>query len=167
MAELQELQSQKLSLEGHVYDRRKENLPVKLRKLLPGSSCQVGGILDPLDDTIATSPSDRARIINAHWQSVLDAKPTDERGRRQWLQQMCAQLRAPLHLLKPSVQDFLEQLKLLPKSAPGPDGITFRAFKGLEPQLATILADAASHMLAPMSPFPPSRFQLGVLSAPP
>ena len=116
-------------LSSEDYDRKKHNLAVRLKRLLPGSSVSIGAILDPETGDLATASGDRARLINSHWGRVFAASPTDRAARIAWIQEFGQRFRVSLQDLRPSVADFESLLKLLPVSAPGSRRHSFPSFR--------------------------------------
>ena len=133
-------------LPDHVRRCRKEHLDKRFKRLLPGSTCSLQGLLDDCGE-FTTDPERMAQILTKHWGDVLSHKPVDEDLLSSWLQDVTDKLPDPdepvWQLLRQHMDD---AIKFAHETAPGPDGIPYRAFKRF-PGSSDVLYEAAVEML--------------------
>ena len=68
---IEELKKQKASMPEFCYATRKENILVRMKKLVPGTTCtSIGGMWDYVAHQVATEASDIANILSKYWQNV-------------------------------------------------------------------------------------------------
>ena len=75
-ARLQELKC-KRNFDASEYCHKKEQLLVKLKRMMPGSTTGVTALEDPISHQVASDPEDMARILTEHWGRVLTGRPVD------------------------------------------------------------------------------------------
>ena len=67
------------------YQQKKEQLLVRLKRMLPGSTTCLGALEDPASKAVTTDPRNMARLLTEHWGRTLTAKPVDQRLLSAWL----------------------------------------------------------------------------------
>ena len=83
---MQELKNQKL--DPTTYRMRKENLPVRLKRMMPGSTSGHNALEDAASGGNCTEPRDMARLLTEHWGRVLTSKPISSHLLERWLQDL-------------------------------------------------------------------------------
>ena len=143
--QMQELKNQKL--DPTTYRMRKENLLVRLKRMMPGSTSGLNALEDAASGGICTEPRDMARLLTEHWGRVLTSKPISSHLLERWLQDLPQKL-APIEdgrwlLTRDHV---LESIGRSHETTPGPDGIPYKAFKKLGKYASEYLFDAAEDL---------------------
>ena len=149
MARIAELNAIRASLPEHVYSCRKKHILIRLKRLLPGHVAPLSAIEDPLSGRVQTEPGQMAHLLSSHWGKVFSPKRVNHTLLSQWLQEV--QPLPPEHdndgsflLRAHHVKTALSQAK---ESAPGPDGIPYKAYKLLGSYAASYLLDASEDLM--------------------
>ena len=115
--------------------------------------------LEDIDGTVQTAPAEVARILRRHWGDTFSARQLRTADIDEWLRHDCeapdglaAALR-PL-LADPSVwrvrmEDIVQAVKRTSRSAPGPDGIPYAAWRRLGPLGHDVLFSIAGILESP------------------
>ena len=132
--------------------RRKENILVKLKKLLPGAQSGLAAMLTT-DGTVTTDPKDIADTLRDHWGHVFNRRPIDTDLLGGWLQRTCpraigtisATVILPNTYTKRSIwkKDVAMSIQNSGNSMPGPDRIPYKAWRCLGKLGIDVMFDAA------------------------
>eukprot|EP00959_Pyramimonas_sp_CCMP1952_P470843 9497358-Pyramimonas_sp.AAC.1 len=90
-------------------------------------------------DVVVSFQSDMQHAVSSHWRDVFLPKDIDMHAASVCLQRFCPHLDIS-DVAPPSIEDFQTHLSRLPHSAPGPDGLPYKAFQR-SPFSAQILND--------------------------
>ena len=82
------------------------------------------------DGTVTTEPQRMAEEINSHWQKVFDEKRIDVDAAEEFLSRFARRFPDIEWFL--SEEEFLEVIVRTGNSAPGPDGIPYRAWRNVD-----------------------------------
>ena len=130
--------------------RRRQNLRL-VSKLAPGRSCQQFA-MDTPSGAVTTDPQEMVRLLRAHWSQVFTDKPIDVALMTAWLEEDAAHLppdfREHLPHLRVPLRIFRQAIKMSGNSAPGRDGIPFRAWRRILDLAAPLLQAALEEMVA-------------------
>ena len=116
-----------------------------LKRLTPGKGCMVGAVFDAQGHA-RTDPQGMAEALRRHWEQVFQTKRTDRDLRALWLRQ--DKHNRPPEDAAAVPQECVTQEQVLRaiersnNSAPGPDGIPFRAWRRLATVAAPLLHGA-------------------------
>ena len=145
VSQIQALNRKKL--DGFDYRCQKEQLLVRFKRLTPGNTSGLNALEDAATGGIVTDPRGMAKALTEHWGNVLTAKPINKVLLQKWLDD--------LHDKLPTQEDhsyiltndhILEAVRRSHETAPGPDGIPYRAYKKLGNYAAQFLLDAAEDL---------------------
>ena len=114
------------------------------------------------DGAYTTDTESMAALLTKHWGDVLSKKPIDQAGLQEWLAEVTEQLPADNDERWILSKEHVEKaIKFAHETAPGIDGIPYKAFKKF-PGSAEILYRAATHLLDERCS-PPIGFNFAVL----
>ena len=131
---------------------RQKNLRL-LSRICPGRQCCLRAVKDR-QGHIHLSPDGIASSLRDHWQGVFRHKATDATLRRRWLSddKITLQQERAIDPLDPRWRvrrrDVRKALQVAGSSAPGPDGISFGAWRALGDLAADTLHEALQAMLS-------------------
>ena len=156
-AEMEQLQADLPDLNDQEAQRRRCCILRKVRRLAPGRAA--GALaLEDADGAVQTDPSAVAAILRLHWGDVFAKRCLREADIRRWLQHDLHApdgLAAALHplLADPTCwrirrEDIVNAIDRTSKSAPGPDGIPYAAWRALGPLAHDTLFAAAQALEA-------------------
>jgi len=141
------LKHKRHSMTDFAYSTRKENILVKLKRLLPGStSSTIGGIWDEANQSVITDSEGIAHELTTFWQRLFDKQEIDEHLLSHWLSRHKEKLQFsgdPAEFL-PSVADVERALDEASDSSPGPDGIPPRVWRLLRSIVGPLFCDLAN-----------------------
>ena len=149
--ELSQLHSELTELPAEQAAQKRRRVHQLIHRLAPGRSCATFAVMDK-HGCATTEPTVMASTLKAHWSQVFAAKGTDADLRGRWLREAteCTPPEDGCHIpaVKPSLKHFKKALLFSKNSAPGPDGITFRAWRALGDFGVSILYDAFTALTA-------------------
>ena len=148
-ARMDELKAVRSQIGASQYESRKEHILKRMQKLLPGNvSSGVDAIIEHEGGQVFTEPEDIARRLTGHWQKVFSEKPVDRQRMTEWLS-MCNDpipfTGDPTEFV-PTEQDIGKAIDEAHESAPGPDGLPFKAWKIVRKIALPILGKAAEQL---------------------
>ena len=133
----------------------------RLSRLSPGRTTSISAVMDATGH-VATAPADMADALRRHWAGVFAARRVDEAALRQWLREednappddygrfplpaaghRCWEIRR---------KDVERAVADSGDSSPGPDGLSFAAWRRLGPLGVDILYDALIKLMDPAGP---------------
>ena len=142
-------------LAPEVAKRRRDSIMLKVRKLAPGRSGMVGGVMDE-QGVVRTGRDQKADVLRRHWGETFRERRVDETLLEEWLEDDAA---APNGLTgamsgaigdagrwKVQRKDVQAAIDRAGASAPGPDGIPYSAWKALGPLGCDVLFGAADSL---------------------
>ncbi|CAK0909089.1 unnamed protein product, partial [Prorocentrum cordatum] len=137
LEELSALQAQRGELTEHEVGARRSRIHAKLK-----------------NGEILTDPNEMADALRQHWQDVFAQRPVDEQLLEQWVRDDAPPQVPPPDadawaLRRSRVQKALEQS---PNSAPGPDGLSFAAWRRPGPLAVDVLWNALQAITAEADP---------------
>ena len=143
LEELQAIQADNGVVDEHVQKNRRAKAQVRLNKLRPGNSSSIAAI-KCADGSMATTPEAIAEELRIYWGEVFSHREHDAGTLNQWFQEeLCGQQVFPQDTCWDiELQNVEHALKVAPSTAPGPDGIPYKAWKRLGPLAASILLGA-------------------------
>ena len=144
-ARLQELRAMR-NLGGEEYRSKKEQVLVRLKRLMPGNTSGLDALEDPVDKTVFTDPRDMARILTEHWGRVLTARPVNRSLLNTWLREMNHKLAHASEDWKITQGHLSVSIRRAHETTPGPDGIPYCAYKCLGSYASSFLHDVAEDM---------------------
>ena len=134
---------------------KKENILVKLKRLMPGASSGVNAMASDQGE-ITTDPMEMANILRQHWGRVFTRKPTNGRLRNAWLNNVFpGSTRSgnarDLHAVSSERwtirrKDVAEAIKQTGNTMPGPDCVPYKAWRQLGDLGIDILYEVALTM---------------------
>ena len=153
--DLEQLQADLPDLAPEVSERRRGHLLRKVRKLAPGKSAAVDALEAP-DGSVQAAPAEVASILCNHWGDVFSKRHLRPADIRAWLQADCGADDGLAAALRPLVadpsnwqirrQDVEAAIARTSRSAPGPDGIPYSAWRALGPLGVEVLYDVAQEL---------------------
>ena len=152
-ARVQSLSGCRRELPGFEYQCRKEQILVRLKRLLPGQGTTLNAVADPDTLEAVTEPSEMADILTRHWGNVFSSKPTCLRTLQGWLRLVGDRFPSADDPRLQLTQDHVHQaIAASRESTPGLDGIPFYAYKLLGPYASSYIFDVAED-LQDVAPF--------------
>ena len=133
-----------------VLQAQKENILVRLQRLLPGTTGGLSVMRDKFGD-LTSDPAEMAGILNEHWGSVFSRKDVARHKIASWLVDGPSLPAASDARWKITREHVTTAVKVARESAPGPDGIPYRAWKALGDLGINCLFDAAVFLQRPDS----------------
>jgi len=134
--------------------RRKRNRQLVCR-LAPGRSCQQFAVDTPAG-TATTDPNEMLHLLREHWRQVFCQREVDVELMDRWLREDVEHLPEDFssHLPHSPVpaETFLEAIRCTKNSAPGRDGIPFKAWRLISELAAEVFHKAYSEMTSPEGP---------------
>lgn len=148
--DIEDLQRDLPELEQQEADRRRGQIMRKLVKLVPGRGNTVTAV-QLADGTISSAPLEVAAAIKEHWAEVFRARPTEPSAMEAAFARdeadpngMAAALRRfPARAWRVQPADIRRAIASACRSAVGPDGVPYSAWKALGPLSLEVLASAA------------------------
>lgn len=135
---------------------RRSSITTRIARLTRRSQSTTIGAMLTDDHQVETTPEAMARLLCAHWEAVFGNKDVDEETLARWLYQ--AQRVSPAPLDHPEERwrlrrkDLTVALRIAGNSRPGPDGITYSAWRRLGPLGLSILYDVACQLEVGLDP---------------
>ena len=74
------------------YQHKKDQILVRLKKLLPGSTSGLNALEDPVTGNTVTDPQDMARLLTEHWGRILTGRPINKSLLSLWLRDLHCRL---------------------------------------------------------------------------
>ena len=153
-ARIDELKNLRNSVGQAQYDVRKEHVMRRMQKLVPGnSSSGVDAVIEHEGGMVHTDPEDIARILTRNWEKVFSEKEVDHGRMAEWLS-LCGDLipfSGDASEYVSAEADITKAIREANDSAPGPDGVPFRAWKIVQHVAAPVMR-AVAVQLTRMSP---------------
>ena len=130
-------------VDDQVQRTRRSRAQVRLNRLKPGS-CGSVAALKCADGSMATTPDAIAHELRKHWGQVFSHRAHDDPTLHTWLRQELGSSGSFGNDVdwEVSIENVLHAIKVAPSTAPGPDGIPYRAWKKLGPLGASVLHGA-------------------------
>ena len=113
-----------------VVQAHKENILVRLQRLLPGTTASLSVMRDK-NHNLTSDPAEMAAILNEHWGSVFSRKDIARHKIASWLVDVPSFPASSDARWKLNREHVATAGKVARESAPGPDGIPYRAWKAL------------------------------------
>ena len=152
MQELTALHEDLRDLDPLQASRRRQRNQRLVSRLAPGRSCQAFAVDDPTG-TATTDPQAMLSLIRSHWESVFRRRDIDEELLGHWMHEDARHLPEDYatHLPHDPVplSTFRKAILCTKNSAPGRDGIPFKAWRRIVDLAAGIFAAAFREMVAP------------------
>ena len=153
LADLAELHRQRDALAESELGARRNRIHHMLKRLSPGRAGSLAGVAAP-NGEVLTDPSEMAAALRQYWGDVFSQRPVDEQLLERWVADDTTPPVPPpgseaWRLRRRHVQTALDQS---PNSAPGPDGLTFAAWRRLGPLAVDVLWSALHEVTATSNP---------------
>ena len=140
--ELEDLQATMHELDPEVVRRRRVSILQRIRRLAPGRAAAVTALED-VDGSVQVDPAEVARILRRHWGEVFAARRLQVSDIASWLREDLAAPDGLAAALRPLLSepelwrvrrvDVVRAIERTSRSAPGPDGIPYAAWRRLGP----------------------------------
>ena len=143
---IQELKEAKDTLSEPQYQQSKENILVKLKRLIPGGSSGSLSAVRSKHGLVSSDPKDMADWLTEHWGGVFSAKVINKRKLRQRLEASDYSLRVSADRWKILEEHVAAAIKYSNNSAPGPDGIPYLAWRRASELALPVLLEAVEHL---------------------
>ena len=117
--------------------QKKKSIQHMLSKLVPGNTTGIAAMRDE-DGRVKASPEEMADILRRHWSPIFTAKDSDAKKRKEWLEEEIKEMRkeeqgdlqhVAMESWMVSRKEIEKAIKHAPRSAVGPDGIPFEAWR--------------------------------------
>jgi hypothetical protein len=149
---IEELRSLRHTLPEYEVHHRKTNILADLRRFLPGSGAGLKALSRSTADMPTTDTEQMAALLKEHWGRVFTAKPTMRHQLRKWVGDELNGHPLPEPTSKQwrlTRAHILQAISSSNDSAPGPDGIPYRAWRACVEVAAPILQDVATWLQGP------------------
>ena len=142
LEELRAIQADDGLVDDHVQKNRRSKAQVRLNRLRPGNCNSIASI-KCADGSMAITSEAIAEELRKHWADVFSHREHDAGTLQDWFRE---ELSDPAFAQDTcwdiQLHDVEHALKVAPVTAPGPDGIPYKAWKRLGPLAASILLNA-------------------------
>ena len=101
---------------------------------------------DTIVGDVTSDPKEMAGLLVEHWGRVLTSKPVDRHLLSRWLRDLQDKLPVSLDAWTLTHEHIRESLKRCHETAPGPDGIPYKAYKKLGNYASSFLFDVAEDL---------------------
>ena len=145
MEELNELHADLKSLTPEQASRRRARNHHLVCRLAPGRSCKTFAVSDPAGSSSTTDPQQMADILKKHWSGFSRKKTTAPEVRKKWIKEDADELPfanmagPPLRFVP--LKTFRRAIAITGNSAPGKDGIPFKAWRKIGRLAAKVFHD--------------------------
>jgi len=147
LVEMRDLQQEEGSNDGGEHQVRRNKIQVILGRLKPGK-CNGIAAIQGRDGVIVSEPEDVIRVLRDYWREVFSSSSCDEETLSRWIaeEEHLPDWGIADSAWIPDKEDMSKTIKHTGKSAPGPDGIPYLAWRLLGDLARDVLFRAAIDM---------------------